>query len=66
MIMKPKRKYSWVFRYHNVLKGRVYYRLYHKLTVDDVDFLTDEFCKANSNYCLDVFIFRFHKRDTSV
>lgn len=65
MIMKPKRKYSWVFRYHNVLKDKVYYRIYHSLTVDDVDFLTDEFCKANSSYYLDVFKFQFHKRSAS-
>ena len=63
--MKTKRKYSWVFRYYNVLKGKVYYRLYHSLTVDDVDFLTDEFCKANGGYCLDVFKFQFHKRNPS-
>ena len=63
--MKPKRKYSWVFRYHDVLKGRVCYRLYRSLTVDDVDFLADEFCKANGGYCLDVFMFRFHRGDTS-
>lgn len=61
--MKPKRKYSWVFRYYNVLKGRVYYRLYHELTVDDVVFLANEFCKANSSYCLDVFKFQFRKRN---
>lgn len=63
--MKTSRKYSWVFRYHNVLKGRVCYRLYHSLTVDDVDFLTDEFCKANGGYCLDVFRFQFRKKSTS-
>ena len=61
--MKTKRKYSWVFRYYDVLNGKVYYRLYRQLTVDDVDFLIDEFCKANSNYCLDVF--KFCKRYTS-
>lgn len=65
MIMEKKRKYSWVFRYYNVLKGKVYYRLYHKLTVDDVDFLTNEFCKANSSYCLDVFKLQFRKRNIS-
>lgn len=64
-VMKRKKKYSWVFRYHNVLKGRVYYRLYHSLTVDDVDFLTDVFCKANSGYCLDAFRFQFHKGNAS-
>lgn len=63
--MKIKRNYSWVFRYYNVLNGKVYYRLYHSLTVDDVSFLTNEFCKANSSYCLDVFKFQFHKRNTS-
>lgn len=63
--MKTKRKYSWVFLYHNVLKGKVYYRLYHSLTVDDVDFLANEFCRANSGYCLYVFKFQFHKRNIS-
>lgn len=62
--MKAKRKYSWIFRYHNVLQGKVYYRLYHSLTAGDVDFLANEFCKANSSYCLDVFRFQFHKRNT--
>lgn len=65
MVVKTKKKYSWVFRYHNVLEGRVCYRLYHSLTVDDVDFLADEFCKANDSYRLDVFRFQFHKGDTS-
>ena len=65
MIMKTKKKYSWVFRYHNILKDEVYYRLYHSLTVSDVDFLTDEFCKANSGYCLDVFKFQFRKINPS-
>ena len=60
--MKAKRKYSWIFRYYDVLNGTVYYRLYHKLTVDDVDFLANEFHKANINYRLGVFKFRFHKR----
>ena len=60
--MKSKRKYSWVFRYCNVLNGEVCYRLHHKLTVDDVDFLANEFCKANSGYCLGVFRFQFYKR----
>lgn len=63
--MKTKRKYSWVFRYSDVMNGKACYRLYHKLTVDDVDFLTDEFCKANSDYRLDVFKLRFHKRNAS-
>ena len=66
MVMKTERRSSWVFRYYDFLKGKVYYRLYHGLTVDDVDFLTNEFCKANGSYCLDVFKFRFHKRNTSV
>ena len=65
MIMKAKRKYSWIFRYYNVLNGEIYYRLHHGLTVDDVDFLTNEFCKANSNYYLDIFRFQFRKKNTS-
>lgn len=60
--MRPKRKYSWVFVFYNVLKGKVFYRLYHSLTVDDVDFLANEFCKANGGYCLGVFKFQFYKR----
>lgn len=64
MIMKTKRKYTWVFRYYNVMNSKVYYRLYHSLTIDDVDFLADEFRKANSNYCLDVFKFHFHRSST--
>ena len=63
--MKAKRKYSWIFRYYDVLNGKICYRSYHKLTVDDVDFLANEFCKANINYCLGVFKFQFHKRNTS-
>lgn len=65
LIVKAKRKYSWIFRYYDVLNGKVYYRLYHSLTVDDVDFLANEFRKANINYCLGVFKLRFYKRNTS-
>jgi hypothetical protein len=65
VIMKTKRKYSWVFRYCDVLNGKACYRLYHKLTVDDVDFLADKFCKANSDYRLDVFRLRLRKRNAS-
>lgn len=54
MIMKTE-KYSWIFRYYDVLNGKVYYRLYHSLTFDDVDFLANEFCKANINYRLGIF-----------
>lgn len=60
--MRPKRKHSWVFVFYNVLKGKVYYRLYHSLTADDVNFLASEFCKANSGYCLGVFKFQFYKK----
>lgn len=60
--MKTKRKYSWVFVYYNVLNGEVCYRLRHSLTVDDVIFLANEFCKANSDYYLGVFKFQFYKR----
>ena len=60
--MRPKKKYSWVFVFYNVLKGEVCYRLHHSLTVDDVDFLANEFCKANSGYCLGVFKFQFYKK----
>ena len=63
--MKAKRKYSWIFRYYDVMNGTVYYRLYHKLTVDDVDFLANEFRKANIDYRLGVFKLRFHKRNAS-
>lgn len=63
--MKAKRKYSWIFCYYDILNGTICYRLYHKLTVDDVDFLADEFCKANINYRLDVFKLWLHKRSTS-
>nr|DAO49752.1 MAG TPA: hypothetical protein [Microviridae sp.] len=60
--MSPKRKYSWVFRYCDVMSGKVCYRLYHELTVDDVDFLADKFCNANSGFRLDVFKFQFRKK----
>ena len=63
--METKEKYSWVFLYYNLLNRKVYYRLYDELTADDVDFLADEFCKANSNYRLGVFKFQFCKRNTS-
>ena len=63
--MKAKRKYSWIFRYYDVTNGRSIIRIYHSLTVDDVDFLANEFCKANVNYRLDVFSLQFHKRNTS-
>lgn len=62
--MKAKRKYSWVFVFYNALNGEVSYRLYHSLTVDDVDFLANEFCKANSGYYLGVFKFQFYKRSS--
>lgn len=63
--MKAKRKYSWVFRYYDVMNGTVYYRLYHKLTVDDVGFLANEFRKVNSDYRLDVFKLQLHKKNAS-
>lgn len=60
--MKAKKKHSWVFLYCNILKGEIYYRLHHSLTVADVDFLANEFRKANSDYCLGVFKFQFYKK----
>lgn len=63
--MKAKRKYSWIFRFYDAMNGTVYYRLYHKLTVDDVDFIANEFRKANIDYRLGVFKLRFHKRNVS-
>lgn len=60
--MTAKKKYSWVFCYYDVLNDEVCYRLYHSLTVDDVNFLANEFCKANSGYCLGVFKFQFYKK----
>lgn len=63
--MKTEKKYSWIFRFYDVVNGTVYYRLYHKLTVDDVDFLVNEFRKANTDYRLGVFKLRSHKRNTS-
>lgn len=63
--MTAKRRYSWVFLYYNVLNGEVCYRLHHELTVDDVEFLANEFCKANSGYCLGVFRFQFYKKNIS-
>lgn len=63
--MKAKRKYSWIFRFYDVMNGTVYYRLYHKLKVDDVDFLANEFLKANIDYRLGVFKLRFRKSNAS-
>lgn len=63
--MTAKKKYSWIFLYYNALNGEVCYRLHHELTVDDVEFLANEFCKANSNYCLGVFRFQFYKKNIS-
>lgn len=65
MIMKAKRKYSWVFRYYDVMNGIAYNRLYHKLTVDDVGFLANEFRKVNSDYRLDVFKLQLPKKNAS-
>lgn len=65
MIMKPEKTYSWVFRYCDVMSGSVCYRVYHALTVDDVNFLADKFCEANSNFRLDVFKFQFRKMSSS-
>jgi hypothetical protein len=64
--MKARKQYSWVFVFYNVLNGKVCYRLYHGLSVDDVDFLANEFCKANNGYSLGVFKFQFFKRSLFV
>ena len=63
--MKTEKRYSWVFRYCDDMNDKVCYRLYHGLTVDDVDFLVDKFCEANGDYRLDVFKLQFHKRNAS-
>lgn len=62
---KSKRKYSWIFRYYDVLNGRICYRLHRSLTVDDVYFLASEFRQANINYRLGIFKLRFYKRNVS-
>lgn len=53
--MKQKRKFSWVFRYYNVMTGEVDYRVRHKTTIDDANFYASEFTKANTDYCISLF-----------
>lgn len=55
MFMEAKRKFSWVFRYYDFLAGEVTYRTFYDLTIDDANFLANEFVKENSNYCLAIF-----------
>lgn len=53
--MKTKKKYSWIFRYYNVMKGEVTYRTYLDLTVDDAKSLANEFTKENKDYYVSVY-----------
>lgn len=54
IIMKKKR-FSWVFRYYNVMTGEVEYKVRHELTVDSANFYASEFVKENADYSVSLF-----------
>ena len=58
--MSQRRKFSWVFRYYNVMTGEVEYKVRHDLTVDSANFCASEFVKENSDYC--VCLFKLYKK----
>lgn len=58
--MKRKRKFSWIFRYHDIMTGVIEYRTIHSMTIDDAKWHADVFVKENKNYV--VGIFRLYKK----
>lgn len=59
MVMKTKRRSSWIIRYYNVMEGVITYRTYVDITVDEVNWLADTFLKNHKGYKLS--IFKLHK-----
>ena len=55
MVMKTKRKFTWVIRYFNTTEGVLTYRTYVDITVDEVNWLADTFLKSHKDYKLSIF-----------
>lgn len=59
MVMKAKKKNTWVVKFYNVETGNISYRTYYE-TLDDINWLVDTFLEGNSSYI--VSIFKLYKR----
>lgn len=59
MVMKAKRKFTWIIRYYNAMKGLITYRTYVDITVDEVNWFADTFLKSHKDHELS--IFKLHK-----
>ena len=55
MVMKTKRRFTWVIRYYNVMEGVTTYRTYADITVDEANWLADTFLKSHKDYELSIF-----------
>ena len=58
MVMKAKRKFTWVIRYYNVMEGVITYRICAGITVDEVNWLADTFLESHKDYELSIFKLR--------
>lgn len=60
MVMKAKKKFTWVVRFYNVKTGTIDFRMYRGITADDINWYVDTFFEANSGYIVD--IFKYYRR----
>lgn len=47
-------------RFHDIMTGKIEYRTFHSMTINDIEWYADTFVKENENYV--VRIFRFYKK----
>ena len=60
MVMKAKKKFTWIVEFYNVKSGDIDFRLYRDVTVDDVNWYVDTFLEGSSDYVVD--IFKYYRR----
>ena len=59
MVMKLRKKYSWVFRIYNAETGELNYRILHGLTIAGAEGLANDIVEGYSD--IYVSIYRFYK-----
>lgn len=60
MVMKVKKKFTWIVKFYNVKSGDIDFRLYRDATIDDINWYVDTFTENNSDYVVD--IFKYYRR----
>lgn len=60
MVMKAKKKFTWIVKFYNVKSGDIDFRLYRDVTIDEVNWYVDTFSEGNSDYVVD--IFKYYRR----